>query len=442
VFSKVRTIYKIAPYFRVLFLWMLVISYLISCSSLDLRPLSSVGTASQEQKAIENTLSIPSLIHDTSRIRSVQLFRGTPAGVPVITLGSSETLTLNFDEIAEQVNMFSVSLSHHNADWTESNLIPAFFMGGFMEDVIQGGTPNMLGYPSFFSYTYRFPNRDFSVRASGNYQLHIHDYASREILFTLPFIVQEDRGSLSVRVEDFFDFRATPKHQIFANYVHPEFIRMPQSDLKFVFTQNQFWGRSVTATEADVSTPGQITRHQTREQSFPARYEFRTLWMDDIQTTTRDIIEVRPDARPPLVRLQFDVVDLDINPRFSRSYRFGEPSTSRNARYADVEFNLQRPEWIRRNAEIFVTGSFVNWQIQEEFRMEYIHDEDAFRSTGLIKEGRYDYKYVLIENNTVDVFPLSAFFADTRQFYQVIIYYHDLQQGYDRVLQFINFEHR
>lgn len=413
-----------------------------SCSTLDVRPLSAGGSAKSEQNIIQNALSVPSLVHDTSRIRSVQLFRGAPSATPVITLGSSETLTLNFDEIAEEVNMFTVSLSHHNADWTESNLIPAFFMGGFMEDVIQGGTPSMLGYPSFFSYSYRFPNRDFNIRASGNYLIHIHDYVTREVLFTLPFIVKEDRGSLKVHVEDFLDFRAIPKHQLFANYVHPEFIRLPQSDLSFVFIQNQFWGRAVVATEADISTPGEINRHQTREKAFPARYEFRTLWMDDINTASRDVIEVRPDERPPLVRLQYDVVDLDINPRISRSYRFGEPSTTRGVRYANVEFNLQRPSWISRDASIFVTGSFINWQIQEEFRMNFVMDEDAFRTTGLIKEGRYDYKYVLVENNNVDDLRLDAFFADSRQFYQVVVYYHDQQLGYDRVLQFLNFEHR
>lgn len=407
------------------------------CSTLDFKS-QSTERDNNETISLKNSPNVPATVAASDRIKSVELYRIQRGNVPAITLGSTERLTLRFDEIADETNIFRVKLTHHNADWEESTVIPAFFLRGYQEDTISGGTPSVIGDPSYFSYSYEFPNKDFGVRISGNYMVHLLDYNTGERLFSLPFIVMEDRGALSIAIEDIYDFRAIPHHQIFATYRFPDFILMPQTELSIYFVQNQNWGRYIRATEMDASRQGEIRMHQPRDNSFFARYEFRPLLIDDVRSVSRDILEVFPEKRPPLIRLQYDIVDLDINPRLSRSYRFGQPVGSRSARYINVEFNLERPGRIARDAEVYVLGPFTNWQIQPEFRMEYIPEEDAFRTISLIKEGRYDYTYAVIENGYVNDLRLDAFFADTRQYYQVIVYFHDREQGYDRVLQFAN----
>jgi len=419
----------------------LLLVFLAGCASLDSRELNASGQTDR-LPVLENSLNVPGHIFKTDRIKTVEFFKGARGSLPVITLGSNDRLTFRFDEITEEPGIFRLKLTHHNADWSESQVIPAFFQAGQSEDTITNGTPSVIGDPSFVSYEYHFPNRHFGVRISGNYLLHLLDYHSGKTLVSLPFIVKEDRGALRASIEEVFDFRATLFHQIFATYTYPDFIQMPQTDLSFHFIQNQNWGRYVRATEIDASAEGRVRKHQRRDQSFNARYEFRPLIMDDFNRPSRDVLEIFPEKRPPRIRLQYDVVDLDINPRISRSFRFGLPETGRSARYVDVEFNLQRPDWIETDSEIYVTGPFTNWQIQSEFKMAYIPDEDAFSGGGLIKEGRYNYVYVVVENNRVDDLRLQAFFADNRQFYQVIVYYHDMQLGYDRVLQFLNMSNR
>lgn len=417
--------------FLILFL---LIGFLAGCATLDPQTLIS-SDRSERTPELENSLNVPGRIFETDRIKTVEFFRGSRGTIPVITLGSNDRLTFRFDEIANEPGIFRVKLTHHNADWSQSQVIPAFFQSGQSEDTITNGTPSVIGDPSFVSYEYQFPNRNFGVRISGNYLLHLLDYHTGETLISLPFFVQEDRGSLTAAIEEVFDFRATLFHQIFATYRFPEFIRMPQTDLSIHFVQNQNWGRYIRATEIDASTEGRVRMHQRRDESFNARYEFRPLIMDDFNTPSRDVLEIFPEDRPPRIRLQYDVVDLDINPGISRSNRFGLPNTGRSARYVDVEFNLQRPNWIEPDSEIYITGPFTNWQISREFKMTYNQNEDAFRGGGLIKEGRYDYIYVLVDNNRVEDLRLQAFFADTRQFYQILVYFHDQQEGYDRILQ-------
>ena len=402
----------------------------------------NVESTQNNEFDFSNALNVPAFVQNPQRIKSIELFREQPGTLPVIVLNSNERLTLRFDELSSNPNMFRVVLSHHNFDWTKSNVIETIYQSGFGEDIITGGTPAIISEPDFVSYQYRFPNRDFGVRVSGNYMLHILDYNTNEPLFSTPFIVSEDRGSITAGIDEVFIQSTFPNHQLRATYRYPDFVSIPQVDITPVFVQNQFWGRIRVPTEIDVSEPGVVRYDLTRDESFFGRYEFRPLLLHDLYSISRDVLEVFPDERPPRVRLQFDVVDLDINPRPMRSFRFGQPNTDRNARYASVEFNLQRPQFLDRNADVYVVGPFNNWQIRQNNKMRYIPDEDAFRVTELIKQGRYDYKYVTVENGMVNDLALDAFFADSRQYYQVLMYYHDRQMGIDRLLQFANFSSR
>lgn len=385
---------------------------------------------------ISNTKAVAPQQQPAPHIRSIELFRERPGNPPVIVLGSAQRLTLRFDDIAEAGNSFLIRVQHYNADWTESLLPPGMVSRGFRDDTISGGTPGTGQNPSFFSYSYTFPNRNLNVQVSGNFMVEVYDYVSRELLFSLPFFVTEDRGSLSAEITEHFWDSRFPSHQVFTEYQFPEFVSMPLVDIDIQVVQNQFWGRSRLATERDISSPGRVRLHLNRDDSFPGQYEFRPLLIDDIFSISRDVVDVFPERSPPLIRLQFDVVDLDVNPRPSRSYSFGEPRTGAAARYTEVEFRLERPPFIDTDEALYVIGSFTNWNLSEEQRMVYVPQEDAFSARILIKEGRYDYTYAVISDNRLDDLRLSAFFAQTSQEYQVLVYFRDQQQQFDRLLQF------
>ncbi len=394
------------------------------------------GVSSVEQIRLLNDPAVSPQQPPPDHIRSTELFRTRPGNPPVITLNSNETLTLRFDELADHVNNFTVRLRHFDSDWTESTLLPSFVNRGFEDAVISGGTASVGQHPSYFSYSYTFPNRDMRMRVSGNFMIEVYEYSTREFLFSLPFFVKEDRGRLDASITEYFRDSRFPNHQIFSEYYFPDFVSMPLIDIDVVVAQNQFWGRAEKATERDVSNPNFIRLHIDRDRGFAGRYEFRPLLIDDIYSISRDVLEVMPERDPPLIRLNYDVVDLDINPRSSRSYAFGAPNTSRNARYTKVEFNLDRPESISPDAQVYVIGSFTNWNLSEQQRLRFDQELNAFSGRVMIKEGRYDYRYVIVDNNRIDEVSLAAFFAQTSQDYQILVYFRDQQEQYDRLLQF------
>ncbi len=378
-----------------------------------------------------------------SQIRSVQLYPGeNRAGMPAIVLGGNNTLTLRFDQLGTRPDMFRVRFTHHNSDWSVSNLIPGFYIRGQESDVIVENEPSNVQNPAYSHFEYTFPNRNIRFLVSGNYMIHIHDYNSDERLFSLPFLLHEERGAISTEIESLYPTQGPSllMHQVFSEYHYPNFVNMPNIDLEVFFVQNQFLGRKKLADQTDMSRAGVFRTHITRENAFPGRYEFRQLHINRLGTDTRNVLEFRPETIPPRVILDRDIVNLNVQPRSERQNRFGSPRNDTEARYASVHFELEVPyRELDTEADIFLVGPFNNWNISERNRMQFSDEIGRFTGSALVKEGIYDYKYVVLEDGIIDDLRLDASFADSRQEYAVLVYYRDPQEQFDRLLHYYSF---
>lgn len=387
----------------------------------------------------ENSFTIPARKIPGDEFRSIQIFGGTnPVTAPIIKPTAGEMLTLRFDHLSSSTEMFTVRAEHRNADWSASNLFDGFYMRGQVTDFISDPVQSTAVAPNYMQYTYRFPNRNFSFQISGNYLLHVEDYRTGELLFSVPFMLYEDNGSIETTIEELYGLDSDHflHHQPFATYIFPDFVLMPDQDISIYFVQNQFWGRLQPATIRDLSESDRIRMHVPREEAFPGSYEFRSLNMQNIDDLPGDFLEVRKDTEPPTVVRDRDVINFGVTPANLGSNRYGRPDTGQDARYARVEFYLDRPANLATDSRIHVTGPFTNWAVTGNNRMHYNEATDQFMAGILIKEGSYDYKYVLIEGSTLDDLRLADSFADSRQEYHTLIYYRDLQINADRLLHF------
>jgi hypothetical protein len=425
--------------------------YLLVYSMLVFAALAITGCATREaltenqqrrtstEPEFINSFNLPNLLSAPSEFRSIQLYAGAnAASAPIIRAGSGETLTLRFDHLDNSGEMFTVRAEHRNADWTESNLFEGFYMRGQYSDYFSEPVPSAAAAPEYMQYTYRFPNRNFGFQVSGNYLLHVEDYSSGELLFSLPFMIYEDRGTIETQIEEIFGLNSDHflHHQLFATFIHPDFVMIPDQDISIYFVQNQFWGRFLDASITDISEPDRIRLHIPRERAFPGRYEFRQLNMQNIDDPGIDVLEVRKDTEPPTVVRDRDVVNFGVTPSLVSGNRYGRPDISRDARYARVVFTLDRPSDINPGSRVHITGPFSNWTVNESNRMRYDENTGEFTAGILIKEGAYDYKYVLAEGRELNDLRLSGMFADSRQEYHTLVYYRDLQLNADRLLNF------
>lgn len=414
----------------------IILLFNAGCASLETS--SQKEDNGQAETALQNAFSISEQKTPPQEIQSVQLYKkGEIQSAPVIALNSSEKLSLEFDYLGESTKQFKIRVSHRSKNWDESPLPIDFYLSGFSEVYFSGGSKSFSQRPSYFHYAYEFPNSQLSFKVSGNYLLSVFDYNTNELLFTLPFFVSEDKGSLETRIESVYVRRddLRPEDQPFSRYRYPDFVEFPQFDLSYMYVQNQFWGRYRIVENSDTSTPETVNFHLSRDRAFVGNYEFNALDLRNLSADGRQILEVRKELIPPKVILRRDVQSLDVKPGFAPDGRFGIPIDTRSAAYANVRFRLETSDYIPSYEKIYLVGDFNNWTISEQNRMKYDNQSGLWEGLAFIKEGEYAYKYVILKNGNIDDLSLDQGFRLTSQNYLTLVYYKDPTRNYDRLLK-------
>lgn len=431
LYLRAHSMYKLAPLIIVL-----AFTLFPGCTASQTSLNGSEESGSTAQLA--NTFAIPQQKAAPQHIQSIQLYKkGSVQNAPIIQLNSSDQIVLEFDQLGEGSQQFKVRVSHRNKNWSESSLSPNFYLSGFNETYFSGGLTSFSQRPAYRHYSFEFPNSQLSFKVSGNYLLHIYEYQTDELLFSLPFFVTENKGDLKTRIEPLFvqreDLRA--EDQLFSRYSYPEFVEFPQFDLSFKYSQNQFWGRSKTAEYFDTASPEEVQFHLGREDAFLRNYEFNTIDLRGLDTDGERILEVDQSTIPPRITLQRDIQAFTPSPRFFPDSRFGLPTDERNASYANVQFSLEPSDPLPESKQIYLVGDFNNWTINELNRMRYEPDSGLWEGSAFIKEGAYAYKYVLLQNGNIEDLALDQGFLFGNQSYTTFVYFRDPSRNYDRLLK-------
>ncbi|NGP76870.1 DUF5103 domain-containing protein [Balneolaceae bacterium YR4-1] len=414
----------------------LLLLLIFGCTSLETG--SREVNNRQRSPEFQNRFTISQQKAPPREIQSVQLYRkGSMQSAPIITLNSSEKLSLEFDHLGEGTKQFRLTVSHRSKNWEESPLPPDFYLTGFSEVYFSNASKSFSQRPSYFHYTYEFPNSQLNFKASGNYLLSVYDYNNNELLFTLPFFVTENQGSLDTRVETLYVRRddLRPEDQPFSRYRYPDFVEFPQFDLSYMYVQNQFWGRYRVVENSDTATPEVVNFHLSRDRAFLGNYEFNALDLRSLRADGQQILEVQQGEIPPKVILRRDIQSFDVKPGFAPDGRFGIPLDNRSASYANVQFRLETSGMVSGDENIFLLGDFNNWTINNDNRMQYNVESDLWEGQAFIKEGEYAYKYVMVKNGNIDDLSLDRGFQRTGQNYVTFVYYKDPTRNYDRLLK-------
>ncbi|HKI45976.1 MAG TPA: type IX secretion system plug protein domain-containing protein [Balneolales bacterium] len=411
--------------------------FLAACSGSQQTETQKTEPPSPYLMNFSNIATVPDQVLPPSRIQSIQLERiGDPSAPPVIRLNSRDRLLLSFDEMSNESHMFTVKITHHNRDWGQSSLLPIDYLGNMSQDQITDGRASSVQNPSYTHYKYEFPNNTLTFLVSGNYMLHIYDYDTGKELFSLPFFVSENRNLVTTRVETLYNEgpASLQYHQLFSSYHYPDFVKFPQFNLHVVYAQNRFWGRARKADIYDISQPGVLDVHNSRNNLFVANYGFLDLNLQSFQQPQYGIVTYRPETTPPTVILRTDTPSLSTASGIRPFFKFGQIDNHSDAQYLRVHFSLNGDKIVDPNASVYLIGSFNNWSIQSGGKMNYDPSSGLFKGAVEIKQGKYNYKYAVVEGNKINDLRLDTNFASTRQEYVVFVYYRDQTRQYDRLL--------
>ncbi|NGX83668.1 DUF5103 domain-containing protein [Aequorivita sp. KMM 9714] len=374
-------------------------------------------------------------------IQTVQ-FRGATelSELPIIRLGQS--LELTFDALNGDEADYFYRITHHNFDWTPSDLSKSEYLDGF-DDVRITEYQNSLNTLQIYShYKLIIPNRDTrTIKKSGNYLLSIFS-SNGDLIFTRKFLVVEDIASVGVEIKRARDLNVIDEKQVVQFTVNSQslLLRNPKQSVKTLVLQNSNLKTAITDLVPQYTMGNELIYKYDKEAAFGGGNEFLAFDNKDERSASNGIRSIA-------------VTDLYENYLFTNIPRYNRPYTynpdingnfvvrnidARNqdieAEYVRMHFNLQYYEDLG-DKEIHVYGNFNNWTIDGSTYLRYDSESDSYRNTRLFKQGFYNYKYVVVNRDgSIDEGAISGDFWQTENDYTVVVYFRDLGARYDRII--------
>ena len=374
-------------------------------------------------------------------IRTVQFQGGTDQSkLPIIRLG--ENLILSFDDINGDEEDYYYKITHHDFDWSESDLSKGEFLDGF-DDVRIETYENSLNTLQIYShYTLTIPNRETRrIKKTGNYLLSLYDYDG-ELVFTRKFIVIQNEVKVAVEVKRARDLAfIETKQSVQFTIDSPNFLLInPKESVKTMILQNSNLKSAITNLKPQYTIGSELIYRYDKESSFWAGNEFLFFDSKELRGANNSIRRVElTDIYNHFLYTRLSRADVpytyapDINGNFVvRSFRAERQSIE--AEYVRMHFKLNYYEDIG-DKELHIYGNFNNWCIDESTYMRYDEEADSYKNSRLFKQGFYNYRYVLVDRDgSIDEAAIGGSFWQTENDYTVLVYYRGPGERFDRVI--------
>ncbi|NNK69380.1 MAG: DUF5103 domain-containing protein, partial [Flavobacteriaceae bacterium] len=87
------------------------------------------------------------------------------------------------------------------------------------------------------------------------------------------------------------------------------------------------------------------------------------------------------------------------------------------------------------DGDIYIYGNYNNYALNDSNKMEWNSSSGLYEKQMVLKQGFYNYKYVIVDaNNILHEGAISGDFDVTENNYKVIVYYRDLGARYDQII--------
>jgi hypothetical protein len=380
-----------------------------------------------------------------SRIHTVLFFtEGWEFSLPVLELGQPQHLVLKFDELVREPKTYHYTIVQCDADWNPSRMSSNEYLDGFQENPINDYAISINTTVPFVNYRLMIPNDDIKVRLSGNYLLKIWENSEKDHpVLIRPFYVAEKLAEINGFIQNatYEGFKGTSQ-QISFTVTYPKFgITDPINEIKTVVMQNTRMDNRLTKLKPTFIRQNQLV-FEEKTNLFPGSNEFRNFNSKNLQTNGMGVKQI--EYIDPYYHL-FLETDISGNSEIYRSRedlngnylvkndRTGDSDLE--ADYTVVHFTYSPPDRVT-NDKIFVFGALSNWQCLPSHLMAYNPDKKVYEASILLKQGFYDYQYVLLdlEKQIIDATIPEGSHVETENDYQFLLYYRGFSSRYDRLI--------
>ena len=364
--------------------------------------------------------------------------------IPVFKLG--ESFELNFDDLFGNEANYYYEIIHCDYNWVPSDIPKQEYLKGLDNQRIIDYSNSFNCLQLYSHYQLNIPNQFTQLALSGNYIIKILN-EDRDVVFSRKFIIYEDIANVRLQVKrgrnistieskQNLDFSITSKSLTFQN---------PLQNVKVLLLQNRQFTTGIKNIAPQYTIGNELVYKYDSETQFWGGNEFRFFDNKEIRNAANNVAKISSNGAiynsflftdEARANLPYSFT-LDANGNFVVR-NLNASNNKIEADYAWVYFSLSAPSF-RLDKDIYINGMFNNYALTPENKMEYNEKKNLYEKALLIKQGFTNYQYVVADTkgkidqeNSID-----GNFFQTENEYEIIVYYRENTQRYDRVIGFV-----
>lgn len=364
-----------------------------------------------------------------------------PTFTPMIPLDGGQ-LTLRFDDLEADYKSYNARIVHCAHDWFRSDMHPSQYIDGFYDVSITEIEDSFGTMVEYTHYRLDLPSVDMVWTKSGNYILEVFEPNMPEtVVLRKRFVVYEDLCELEASVVEPVDIGLRRTHQEVGFKLTEGSYSLidPYSNLITAVIQNGRWDnmqmgkapRFVKGREFNFTKVGYV---------FPGGNSYRFADLKSLSFTAMGIAGIEKGTytwhhlleESERRTYKYHSSKRDINGRFVISNDRFEAHTGSD--YTKAYFSLPMPYKLQ-DRDVYIFGDLSDGRMLDTHKMIWNNDRSAYEGTILLKQGYYDFLY-LVDGATSDI---EGDHYATNNLYTVIAYYADFD-GYDRVIGFTQWQ--
>ncbi|HSZ25897.1 MAG TPA: DUF5103 domain-containing protein [Cytophagaceae bacterium] len=364
---------------------------------------------------------------------------------PIMPLNDSRQLLLSFDELGSTTKNYYVRILNCNSDWTLSNLNAILFMTDYDEFQIMDRQTSYSTRVPYIHYKFNVPK----PKISGNFLIMVYrDGDDQDLILTRRFMIYETNiititPAIKFPVNN--SLRNTGQQADFT-LAYNSSIQNPADNITVVLRQNYNWYNAIYGLKPLYMRDEISTFDYTlfnNENVFKGVNEFRFFDLRSLKSNGMNVASIVQSPNKNDVILEYDksrnksaygtYSDID---GFYAPEQYETKGYETEPDYAKVSFTLDMKQEDAPAGRIFVMGALTDWSLNSNFEMKWDPDNKFFRCTVLIKQGYYNYRYVVLpkEGSAIDDTILEGNSSQTENFYDWIVYYRGPGGMYDRIV--------
>lgn len=363
---------------------------------------------------------------------------------PVIHLNGSKRLQLEFDLLADQSMDLSYRIFHCDHQWKKSQIDFNDYAEGYQENPIMNIQHSQNTTVPFHHYTLELPNQDIRINASGNYVVIVYNEETGQPVLSRRFFVLNEQVRVQPKIHrpDIPSFAEEYQEVDFSLEQLEERVMNPDQDLYVVVAKNGNWSSAKKGLKPTQYKGPRIIYDHQESNLFPGGKEFRYFNSRNIKYAMENIRAVEYQSPHYHFYLERDqdwtFKDYkyyeDLNGRF---FIEGKDKEQRalTADYVFVHFEL-KVDYPVAGEGVYLFGAMTDWQAKPQWKMTYDFNKKIYHGTFLLKQGYYNYRYVMKEKGDrgIDHIFFSGSDYQTENDYVFYIYNKSLMENYVRLV--------